>query len=341
MDSLSQLVLGAACGIAVMGRRTAVWKAALWGGLAGTVPDLDVLFDFGDALRNMTYHRSYSHGLAVLTLLAPLLALLPSRLHGQRAQYWSWCLAMWLALVTHPVLDTFTIYGTQLLQPFSDYPYALGSMFMVDPLYTLPLLLGVAWALGKRQFAGLRANALGLLLSSAYLAWSVLAQHWVTQVVRQQWAPNAVQLASTTAQVRFFVTPLPFNTLAWRVVVMQADGYAEGFYSLLDSDQHIAFEHFASSAALEHELKDLWAVRRMAWFSRGFYRLHTVGDMAVLTDLRLGQEPNYAFQFAVAQKTPLGWQAIKPRNLGRIKVANRLPRWLWQRIWGVDVPPPR
>ena len=60
MDSLSQLGLGAACSVAVMGRRTAVWKAALWGGIAGTLPDLDALIDFGDAVSNMTHHRAES-----------------------------------------------------------------------------------------------------------------------------------------------------------------------------------------------------------------------------------------------------------------------------------------
>ena len=74
MDSLTQLALGAAVGVAVMGRRTAVWKAALWGGIAGTLPDLDVLIDHGDDLRNMTMHRGASHALFWLTLAAPVLA---------------------------------------------------------------------------------------------------------------------------------------------------------------------------------------------------------------------------------------------------------------------------
>ncbi len=30
MDSLTQIALGASLGVAVMGRRTAVWKSALW-----------------------------------------------------------------------------------------------------------------------------------------------------------------------------------------------------------------------------------------------------------------------------------------------------------------------
>src|SRR5690606_37998006 len=141
MDSLTQITLGAAVSVAVMGRRTAIWKAALWGGIAGTLPDLDALIDHGDPLLNMVRHRAESHSLLLLTLFSPLLARLVSHVHGQTALWRRWWLALWLALFTHPLLDTMTVYGTQLLQPFSDHPYAVGSVFIIDPAYTLPLLL--------------------------------------------------------------------------------------------------------------------------------------------------------------------------------------------------------
>ncbi len=70
MDSLTQIALGASLGVAVMGRRTAVWKAAVWGGVAGLLPDLDVLVDHGDAVLNMVRHRAESHSLFYLTLLS-------------------------------------------------------------------------------------------------------------------------------------------------------------------------------------------------------------------------------------------------------------------------------
>jgi len=74
MDSLSQLTLGAAVTVAVMGKRVPLWQAALAGAVAGTLPDLDVFIDHGDAIRNMTLHRTESHALLWLTLVAPLLA---------------------------------------------------------------------------------------------------------------------------------------------------------------------------------------------------------------------------------------------------------------------------
>ena len=296
MDSLSQLALGAACSVAVMGRRTAVWKAALWGGIAGTLPDLDALIDLGDAVSNMTHHRAESHGLFFVTLAAPLLAWIANRVHGAPGMYWRWCLALWLALFTHPLLDALTIYGTQLLQPFSDHPFGVGSMFIIDPLYTLPLLIGLGVALARPHHAGLRWNAVGLGVSSLYLAWSVVAQAQVVQIVRKQLGQQGQSSAA------FFVTPTPFNTVAWRIVVMRDDGHAEGFYSFFDADRHIAFDTFASQPALAPQLGDNPALRRMAWFTHGFYSLRDVDGRAILADLRMGQEPGYVFQFALAQR---------------------------------------
>ncbi|BBI59475.1 hypothetical protein HSBAA_07810 [Vreelandella sulfidaeris] len=78
MDSVTQAVLGAAIGGAVLGRRLGR-KAILIGAVLGTLPDLDVALDYGDAVANVTEHRGFSHSLFVLTGLATLLALLCAR----------------------------------------------------------------------------------------------------------------------------------------------------------------------------------------------------------------------------------------------------------------------
>lgn len=335
MDSLSQLALGAAVSVAVMGRRTAVWKAALWGGIAGTLPDLDAFIHHGDAVRNMVFHRAASHGLFWLTLGAPLLAWLAQRLCGPREDFARWWLAMWLALVTHPLLDTMTVYGTQLAQPFSDYPYGVGSIFIIDPLYTLPLLAGVGLALARRSYAGLGANRAGLWLSTAYLAWSALAQGHVQGVVQAQLA------AQGRTDARVLVTPAPFNTLLWRVIVMREDGHDEGFYSLLDRGRAIAFDRFAGDPSLEATVRGLDAVQRIARFSQGFYKVHEADGHAHITDLRMGQEPAYAFSFRVARREGAQWVAVRPENLGGRMDIQRGLAWLGPRMLGRDVAPPR
>jgi inner membrane protein len=136
MDSVSQIALGAAIGVATMGRRTALWKAAAWGAVAGTLPDLDVFIDHGDAVRNMVLHRAETHAPFWLTLFSLPFAASVAWLHGEQALWRRWWLALWLALVTHPLLDAMTVYGTQLALPFTNRPFGVGSIFIIDPLYT-------------------------------------------------------------------------------------------------------------------------------------------------------------------------------------------------------------
>lgn len=337
MDSLSQLVLGASVGVVTLGRRTAVWKAALWGGIAGTLPDLDVLVDHGDALRNMVLHRAETHSLFWLTLAAPVLAALPALLHGERALFRRWWLAMWLALVTHPLLDAMTVYGTQLLLPFTNHPFGVGSIFIIDPLYTLPLLFGLVVGLARREWRGLPWVHAGLLLSTGYLLWSVAAQWHVRGVAH---ASLSGQSASA-APGAMLVTPAPLNTLLWRIVVMRPDGsYDEGHRSLLDGDRPIRWERF-DAQPLPEAVKALPTVQRLAAFSHGFTKVHAKDGRAWVTDLRMGQEPNYTFSFAVAQQQGGAWQPVVPRNEGARGDLRKGLAWIWARMWGADVPPPR
>jgi inner membrane protein len=332
MDSVSQLALGAAVGVAVMGRRTALWKSAAWGAVAGTLPDLDVFIDHGDAVRNMVLHRAESHALFWQTLFSLPFAAAVARLHGEQAQWKRWWLALWLALVTHPLLDAFTVYGTQLLLPFTDHPFALGSVFIIDPLYTLPLLVGTGLALAWKS---LRANAVGLVLSCAYLAWGVAAQSQVERVARASLAAQGL------VADRVLVTPTAFNSVAWRVVAMQRDHYLEGFYSLLDDRPTIAFDRFDRGAALEPVVRELDAFRRVAAFSKGFYALREASGRVLLTDLRMGQEPRYIFSFAVAERGSDFKPLTPPLAVGARPDPARLLPWLWRRIGGEATAPPR
>lgn len=331
MDSLSQLALGSAVGVAVLGRHAKVWKAALWGAVAGTLPDLDALIDFGDPIRNMTYHRAESHSLLYLSLLAPLLALLAVRLHGKEAGYHRWLLALWLALFTHPLLDWMTVYGTQLGLPFTDTPFGLGSIFIIDPFYTLPLVVGVILALSRRD---LRWNAGGLLLSCTYLAWSALAQARVEQLAHRSLARQGIEVRQV------LVTPTAFNTVLWRVLAMTPTGYVEGFHSFLDPGTDLRFQHHRSEEGLLEPLQGIWGFERMAWFTRGYFALSELEGRAVITDLRMGQEPFYVFAFTVAQRGS-AFREIPPERVGGRGDFAATLAWTWRRMLGRDVPPPR
>ncbi|HMP10513.1 metal-dependent hydrolase [Hydrogenophaga sp.] len=333
MDSLTQIALGSAVAVAVMGRPTAVWKAALWGGVAGTLPDLDAFIDHGDAILNMVLHRAETHSLIYLTLFSPLLAWVVSHLHKERHLFLHWWLALWLVLITHPLLDTMTVYGTQLLLPFTDHPFGVGSVFIIDPAYTLPLLAGVVAALAlRREGRGLRWNMVGLVLSTAYLGWSVAAQQVATQVARA-----SLQQQGVSAD-RLLVTPAPFNTVLWRLLAVTPTHYLEGYYSLLDGRSTVRWTAHDRGADLIERHGQSEPVARIANFSHGFYRLRETPDGRLqVTDLRMGQEPTYVFSFDVGPVDAVGSLPASQRS-SRPDTAAALA-WLWQRARGADLLP--
>jgi inner membrane protein len=336
MDSLSQIALGSAVTVAVMGRRTAVWRATLWGAVAGTLPDLDVFVDHGDAIRNMVLHRAETHAPFWLTLFSLPFAWLVARLSGEWPLWKRWWLALWLALVTHPLLDAMTVYGTRLALPWSDHPYGVGSIFIIDPLYTLPLLVGVGWALAARGGRrGRIANLAGLALSTVYLAWGVAAQQQVERIARASLAAQGIE-----AQ-HLLVTPTAFNSVLWRVVAVGPQQYHEGFHSLLDAESRIRFDAFDRGTALARELPPIEGVQRLAAFSQGFYKLFERDGRILIADLRMGQEPAYVFTFEVAERRSPPQPLDRPKQVGsRIDPGRALP-WLWRRLLGEPLPPPR
>ncbi|AVS74257.1 metal-dependent hydrolase [Paracidovorax cattleyae] len=328
MDSLTQIALGSAVSLAAMGRRTTAWKAALWGAVAGTLPDLDALIDHGDPIANMVLHRADSHALLYLSLLAPFLGGLAARLHGESIQWKRWWLALWLALVTHPLLDWMTVYGTQLLRPFTDHPYGVGSIFIIDPLYTVPLIVGVVAALAVSGRRGLRWNTAGLWLSTAYLSWGFAVQQHVAGIART----SLEAIGCPASEV--LVTPTPFNTLAWRVVAMVPGQYAEGFYALADGRRPIHFTLHDRGEALIAQLGARTPVRRVAAFSHGFYRMREQGGHVQITDLRMGQEPAYTFHFDLGTPADLAaGRATVVQTWQRPDAATALPA-LGRRILG-------
>jgi inner membrane protein len=336
MDSLSQAALGAAIGVAVMGRRTKPWKAALIGAVAGTLPDLDSFYDHGDPISNMVFHRAESHALFWQTLASvPIAALVAAAMREMKLFKW-WWLTIWLALTTHALLDWTTVYGTQLFLPFTNTPYGLGSMFIIDPLYTVPLLIGIIVALSLRNVRGWRWNVAGLVLSTAYLGWSALAQYHVTGVAQESLRAQGHQVE------RLLVTPTALNTVLWRVLALTPQGYVEGYHSILDRDRTIAFEAFTRGEELYAQLRGNLFVERIARFSRGFFKMSEQDGRAVITDLRMGQEPRYSFNFVVAQRqSPNFAPIVPPTSFAQRPDIGAGLSWLWRRALGEKLPPPR
>lgn len=291
MDSITQAALGASIAGAVAGK-TLGRSALLTGALLGTVPDLDVLIDYGTAVANFTQHRGFSHSLFVLAPLSLLLAGLLWRWKPE-LEFRRWWLLTGLVLLTHPLLDTFTTYGTQLFWPLGQ-PLAINSIFIIDPLYTLPLLAGCIAFLVRPP--AVRAITAGLLLSAVYLGWSLLAQQIITERVQPALAKAGL------ADAELLVQPMPFNTILWRATANTSEQRVEIVTGFLDGDAPITLEHFPRQPEVADAVSQLPEARRLEWFTRGFLDYQARNGEITATDVRLGIPGAHPFTFILAKE---------------------------------------
>lgn len=327
MDSLTQIALGAAIGASIGGKNYGR-KALLIGGICGTIPDLDVLFSFGkDPVTTFTYHRGFSHSFLFAILATPCIAWLFSKIAWFKVSFKDKRLhwIIFLALLTHMLLDAITIYGTQLLWPSALPPAGLGSVFIIDLLYTLPLLIGTGWFLFKKSP---KATHIALTISSLYLIWGIGVQHYIKSIFYENYKkPFNHVLVQTT----------PFNSLLWRIVVMDDGGYKIGYYSIFDKNKDIKFKKFPLQNQYLKPIQDSKSVKRLKWFTKGFYTVGLRDNNIIMTDIRMGLEPdNYIFGFIVGKKDESGTTAITPLRYSNSRDMSALSK-IWARIWDENI----
>ena len=327
MDSLTQILLGASVGAAVL-HRQAGWRAVFWGGFCGLFPDLDIFIPFGDAVRSFTYHRGFSHSLFFLSALTPLFAVLIMRIHPSLARYrLRWYLLVFLAFITHILLDGLTVYGTQILWPIKTPPIMWSTLFIIDPLYSIPLAVGVLFALLLRnRDKGLKINTVCLGLSLLYIFWSIGVKVHVNRVVYENIDYQSI------SHRNLLTVPAPFNTLLWRIVILDDHHYYEGFYSLLDPSRKIVLSRHPLNRELLSGVGNHWPIQRLQWFTHGFYAVKNVNGDIVMADLRMGWEPNYIFQFRVAEMANPHAVPL-PNQRYETDIDWKKLSWVWHRIW--------
>ncbi|MGI9316201.1 MAG: metal-dependent hydrolase [bacterium] len=296
MDSLSQAVLGGMVGVLVT-RGNQPRKAIITGALLATLPDLDVLQPFSNDLDATIGHRTWSHSWLVHFGISPVIAAALYRF--DRSWNWfTWFTLVLLVLTTHAALDALTIYGTGLFWPLQSQPIMGGSIFIIDPLYTLPLLIAAVMLLRRPLHPRPRMVAgVSVVLSSFYLGWGVMAQGYVERLAVESLQSQGESWSKMVA------TPTPFNTLLWRVLVLQEDHFFEGFYAFTDSSRDIELHRYPRNLNLIGHLEDQTNIKRFDHFNHGYYSMNRMNDQIIANDLRMGAEPYYFFRFVFADNT--------------------------------------
>ena len=332
MDSLTQIVLGAAVGEAVLGEKVGN-KAALFGAIAGTIPDLDVLARFFvDTVTATEWHRGFSHSILFSVLFAPLFGWLVIKMLRKKEATWrEWSWLFFWGLFTHPVLDAFTTWGTQLFWPFKTR-LAFQNIFVIDPLYTIPFLIFMLLAIFQKRSSTKRRkyNRLGLMISSAYLVLTL-----VLKGLAYQQFSDALQ-EQNMSYTEMDIRPAPFSTILWTANIDTKDAYLIGNYSFFDS-KPIQFEPHLKNHQLLGNLANDDKITRLMEISEGWFTVTKVDEKLFFNDLRFGllsfkpNERRYAFSYElVSTKTGIVVKET-PKNTSEAKdlLAN-----LWKRIKG-------
>jgi len=331
MDSLTQITLGAAIGEITLGKKIGN-RALLWGAVAGTVPDLDVLSGpFVSELQELVYHRGFSHSIvfsvigaygiawiiawivhrlyrlpyhhylaSVLWFLAPIgvsffltrfdVGLNPvfgigifggtayllyrryfrNPIPKPEVNYQDWVRLFFWGLITHPILDCFTTYGTQLFLPFSSYRVAFNTISVADPLYTVLLCLFHKYQVHRTLIKSLESQEI--------------------------------------TYKRVMTSPTILNNILWYTMAETDDGYYSGLYSLWDQEKNIEL----SFTARNEGLLGLAAsdtdntITKLKWFSNNYYCItELAGGALQFNDMRFGkfddtaESDSYIFNFPI------------------------------------------
>ena len=311
MDSLTQIVLGAACGQMVLGKKIGN-KALLFGAIGGTIPDLDVFigrFLYNNEIQAMAFHRGFMHSILFAVVGAFFFGWITFKAYnsGKRKatttqKDWIW-LFFW-AIFTHPILDCFTPYGTQLFAPFSDYRVAFNNISVADPLYTLPFLICIIVTLffKRKNPKKIKWTKAGIYISSFYLLFTIGNKLYVDTVFKKSFKKAGISMD------RFSAQPTIFNNILWYAVAETETQYHLTFYSLLDQKP---LSEKIISVDKNHALIDMSDenLQTLTWFSNGYYNLskRTETGTYKYVDLRYPMinpedENSSVFNFTISKK---------------------------------------
>lgn len=331
MDSLTQIILGAAVGEAVLGRKIGN-KAMLYGAIAGTIPDLDVFAShFTDTVTALEIHRGFSHSILFSIIFAPICAWLVTRYETFKdIKGWTWL--FFLGFVTHPLLDAHTTWGTQLFWPM-ETRLAYKTIFVIDPMYTIPFLVFLILAMFQKRTSKKRRlyNNIGLIVSSSYLIITIFLK-WMAFT---KFESALIEQKITYKQID--IRPAPLSTILWSANIETEDAYLLGNYSFFDT-QPITFEAYKKDHDLLGDLIKNDKVQRMINISKGWYTIVKNDDQMLYNDLRFGllsmekAAQNFVFQYEIVSDADGKIQFVEGEKNPRD--GKKLMGDLWFRIKG-------
>lgn len=297
MDTVTHIVLGSVTG-ELLGRRELGRKALVVGAAANLFPDIDVVAALWlDPADNVIFHRGITHSIFanVIFALAFSWVIVRYRKTPERWGFWLWFLMAEFFL--HLFVDVFNAYGAGLLEPFVNEKISFHSIYVVDPLLTIWLLIGTVLLFFLRS-AGVRRKVavVSLALSGLYLASAITGRVIVNKAIRSELAERDIRYD------RLLITPTPLNSWLWFTAAETAEGYQLNYVSVFHPESIGAFYFASKGEDFIHEIDDTATFNKLSEFSDGFYTLSKQDGQLVFNNLCFGQiagwrDPTAGFAF--------------------------------------------
>ncbi len=290
MDPLSQAIVGSVASQSAS-RPNQLQMATVCGVLGGMAPDLDILIrSSSDPLMGLEFHRHFTHALPFAPIGAAVVGLLIWLVFYRFESPWRVYLFTLLGYATHGLLDACTSYGTYLYWPFDHARISWDMISIIDPLFTLPLLILVLLAKWREtRFYTLLAAAYMFL----YFGFCIYQHDTAIDLLEEK----ATERGHTIS--RQAVKPSFGNVALWRTIYVYNGTYHVDAVRTLPFNKPIWYEGSTAPVISAEELKLLVPdstvqqddIERFDFFSQG-YLAPVPGEELTYGDLRYGILPN-------------------------------------------------
>ena len=290
MDPLTQGLVGATLPQS-LAKKTNIWVASACGFLAGLAPDLDVFIRSSeDPLLFLEYHRQFTHSLIFIPFGGFICAFLFFYLTRRwiNLTFKQALIFCTMGYSTHALVDACTTYGTMLLWPFSDERIAWNTISIIDPLFTIPVLTLVVFAIIKKNQKYAR---FALVWIFGYMALGLIQRE------------NAIDMGRMLAEgrghdiVRIDAKPSFANILVWKIVYetkekFYVDAVRAGMSpKIFEGNSLFKLDVKRDFAWLDPKSQQARDIKRFSWFSNGYVAADPV-QLNRIIDVRFSTVPN-------------------------------------------------
>jgi inner membrane protein len=311
MDLLTHAALGAACAHLALGKKNKnnAWKV---GALSALSPDLDLLIPYfsSSPLSIEYWHRNFTHSLVFIPCAAFIVTLILMIVPSFRKNWRITFLASLIGIATHGVLDACTSYGTMLLWPWSTMRVSWDVISIIDPLFTIILVLGAAWSI---IFNEKKVVSASLIFACLFLLFNTYQHQRAINTLKEYTLKQKVNLEHYRAM------PYIGSSTLWRIIYQQNNCFViANIYTPLFGNNKTQFvtqvlrfnEQEISFPLTDQQKKD---IAIFSWFSDDFLIVANTNPL-LLADGR------YTMNDHAPIETFVGIKVLPNTQIKRIKV---------------------